>query len=247
MTALFWTCSEDFLETPPQGTLNSQSLADENGINLALISAYSRLDGWASDWDLVPSPWGMSGSNWIFGSIASDDAHKGSEPTDAPTITNIELFQWQPSIPHLESKFLAVYDGIRRANETIALINNNEDLPDAARDGLMGEAKFLRAHFHMEAWKLWKNVPFIDENVTNFKQPNDQDIFPLIVADFVEAEAKLPVTQNEVGRVTKGAANAMLGRLYMLNRDFGNAATALNNVTGYSLNPCFHDMFSCPL
>jgi len=244
MSVLFWTCSEDFLETTPQGTLNSQSLADENGINLALISAYSRLDGWASDWGLVDSPWGMSGANWIFGSVASDDAHKGSEPTDGPTLTQVELYQWQPNIPAFNDKFLGVYDGIRRANETIALINANTDLADDTRNLLMGEAKFLRAHYHMEAWKIWKNVPFIEEDQTDFKEANDQDIFPLIVADFVEAESKLPTTQAQVGRVTKGAANAMLGRLYMLNRDFSNAASALSKVTGYSLNPCFHDMFT---
>ncbi|MBC6995039.1 RagB/SusD family nutrient uptake outer membrane protein [Neolewinella lacunae] len=244
ISALFLTCSEEFLETAPQGTLNSQSLADENGINLALVSAYSRLDGWASDWGAVSNPWGMSGSNWIFGSVSTDDAYKGSEPTDFPTFTQIELYQWQPNQPDLNDKFLAVYDGIRRANETIALINENLDLADDVRDRLMGEAKFLRAHYHMEAWKFWKAVPFIEEDQTDFKEPNDQDIFPLIVADFVEAESKLPTSQADLGRATKGAANAMLGRLYMLNRDFTNAAAALNKVTGYSLNPCFHDMFS---
>ncbi len=244
MSVLFWTCSEDFLETTPQGSLNSQSLADENGINLALISAYSRLDGWASDWGLVDSPWGGSGSNWSFGSLPSDDAHKGSEPTDGPAFTQVEIYQWQPNLPSFNDKFLTIYDGIRRANETIALIDANTDLSDATRDRLMGEAKFLRAHYHMDAWKIWKNVPFIEQDQTDFKEANDQDIFPLIVADFVEAESKLPATQAEVGRVTKGAANAMLGRLYMLNRDFTNAQAALNKVTGYSLNPCFHDMFS---
>lgn len=243
ISALLWTCSEDFLETTPQGTLNSQSLADENGINLALVSAYSRLDGWASDWADVDSPWGGSGSNFLFGSMASDDAHKGSEPTDAPTFTQVEIYQWLPNIPGFNDKWLTIYDGIRRANETIALIEANLDLSDEVRNRLMGEAKFLRAHYHMDAWKIWKNVPFMEPD-SDFKQPNDQDIFPLIVADFVEAESKLPVTQSEVGRVTKGAANAMLGRLYMMNRDFANAETALNKVTGYSLNPCFQDMFS---
>ena len=244
LSVLLWTCSEDFLETNPQGTLNSQSLADENGINLALVSAYSRLDGWASDWGQVPSPWGMSGSNWIFGSVASDDAHKGSEPTDGPTITQVELYQWRPNIPSLESKFAAVYDGIRRANETIALINANTELSDDVRNRLMGEAKFLRGHYHMEAWKVWKNVPFIEEDQTDFKEPNDQDILPLIVADLEEAASKLPASQGDLGRATSGAANAMLGRLHMLNRNFGAAASALNQVSGYSLNSCFHDMFS---
>lgn len=244
ISVLFWTCSEDFLETPPQGSLNSQSLADENGINLALVSAYARVDGWAADWANLPVPWGTSGSNWIFGSVASDDTHKGSEPTDGPNIEAIELFQWRPNIPELSSKFGAVYDGIRRANETISLINANEDLNDDTRNRLMGEAKFLRAHFHSEAWKMWKNVPFVDEETTDFRKPNDQDIFPLIVADFQEAAAKLPASQSDLGRATSGAANALLGRLYMMNRDFASAKTALDQVTGYSLNPCFHDMFS---
>ena len=246
LSVLFWTCSDDFLETAPQGSLNEQSLADENGINLALVSAYARLDGWAEDWGAVPAPWGMSGSNWIFGSMASDDAHKGSEPTDAPTMTQIELFQWAPSIPSLESKFAAVYDGVRRANETIVLIGNNTDLNETTRNQLLGEARFLRGHYHMEGWKMWKNVPFIPEGTTEFRIANDQDIVPNIVDDFTFAAQNLAseADQAEEGRATSGAAWAMLGRLHMLNQDMAAAATALNNVTGYSLSDCFHDMFS---
>ena len=243
---LFWTCSDEFLETPPQGSLNEQSLADENGINLALISAYSRLDGWAQDWGNVPSPWGMSGSNWIFGSVTSDDAHKGSEPTDGPTLTDVELFNWAPNIPALESKFLAVYDGVRRANETITLISNNEDLNDNTRTQLLAEARFLRGHFHMEAWKVWKNVPFVPEGVTEFRIPNDADILPNIIEDLEFAASNLlsEADQGDEGRATSGAAYALLGRLHMLNRDFPAASAALGNVTGYDLSDCFHDIFT---
>lgn len=246
LAVLLWTCSEDFLETPPQGSLNEQSLADENGINLALIAAYSRLDGWAQDWGQVPSPWGMSGSNWIFGSVVSDDAQKGSEPTDGPTITNFELFQWSPSLPALESKFLAVYDGVRRANETIRLIQNNEDLSEDTRQQLLAEARFLRGHFHFEAWKVWENIPFIDETVIDTRIPNDQDITPLIIDDLTFAGENLAsqAEQAEDGRATSGAAYALLGRLHMMQRNFAAASAAFDRVTGYELTECFQAMFS---
>ena len=239
-----WTCNEDeFLNTQPQGSLSSSNLTGEEGINAALVSAYSRVDGWAADWG-VPGTWGTAGSNWIFGSVTSDDAHKGSEPADGIDIASIELFQWRPSVPEFEGKFTAVYDGVRRANETINLLNGNEDLPQTTKDRLRGEAVFLRGHYHMEAWKMWKNVPYFDETETDFRKANDQDIFPLIVRDLEEAASLLPASQSEIGRATSGAANALLGRLHMLNGDLSSAETALNKVTGYSLQDCYHDMFS---
>lgn len=242
LTVLLWTCNEDeFLTTPPQGSLNSESLAAEAGINAALISAYSRVDGWANDWG--GSAWGTAGSNWLFGSVTTDDAHKGSEPADGATMQQIESYQWRPSLPEFEAKFKVVYDGIRRANETLRLINGNTDLADDTRQRLTGEARFLRGHYSMDAWKIWKNVPYFLEDETEFRKPNDQDIFPLIVADLEFAAANLPAVQDDIGRATSGAANAMLGRLHMLNRDMGAAKTALDKVTGYSLLGCFRDMF----
>ncbi|MTB50950.1 RagB/SusD family nutrient uptake outer membrane protein [Lewinella sp. W8] len=242
LSVLIWTCSEDFLDTPPQGSLSASNLSAQEGIDAALISAYSRVDGWANDWG--QSAWGTSGSNWLFGSVPSDDTHKGSEPADGVTMGQIELFQWRPSLPEFQSKFLVVYDGIRRANETLSLINANENLSQADRDRLTGEARFLRGHYHMEAWKMWENVPYFSEEDTDFRKPNDQDIFPLIVADFEAAASLLPATQAEVGRATSTAANAMLGRLHMLNGDMASASAALNQVTGRSLADCFHDMFT---
>lgn len=242
MSLLLLTCSEDFLDTPPQGSLDASALTDQEGIERVLISAYSRVDGWAADWG--SSAWGTSGSNWLFGSVVTDDAHKGSEPADGVTMGELELFIWQPANPEIRSKFLAVYDGIRRANETLALLAANEDIGQADRDRIMGESRFLRGHYHMEAWKMWKNIPYFDETESNFRKPNDQDIFPLIVGDFEAAASLLPASQSDIGRATSGAANAMLGRLHMLNGDMASAKTALDKVTGYSLSDCYHDMFS---
>ncbi|PPK85232.1 putative outer membrane starch-binding protein [Neolewinella xylanilytica] len=240
LSVLIWTCSEDFLVTPPQGVLSASNLTAEQGIEAVLVSAYSRLDGYAGN----GNGWGAAASNYAFASVASDDSHKGSQPGDQDDQILLERFQWRANNPLFLDKFTAVYDGVRRANETLTLLAANESLGETDRNRIMGEALFLRAHYHMEAWKLWKRVPYFDEMEENLRKPNDQDIYPLIVQDFEEAASLLPANQAQIGRATSGAANALLGRLHMLNGDLGSAETAFNKVTGYSLNDCFHDMFS---
>jgi hypothetical protein len=79
------SCGDSFLETTPLGVGNEQSLSNKNGVNAVLIGAYSLLDGVGS------GPVNTSSvSNWIYGSIASDDAYKGSDVGDQAQITTIE-------------------------------------------------------------------------------------------------------------------------------------------------------------
>jgi hypothetical protein len=244
LSALLWTCNEDeFLTTAPQGVLSADNLSAREGIDAALISAYSRADGWANDGGRG-SNWGKAGSNWIFGSVTSDDAHKGSEPADGGSVQDLELFLWRPSDGDLEGKFIALYDGIRRANETLGLIAANTDISQGDKDRLVGEATFLRGHYHAEAWKMWQNVPYYTELDEDFRKPNDQDIFPMISADLETAASLLGTTAPQIGRATSGAANAMLGRHLMMRKDFAGAKVALDKVTGYTLQDCYHDIFS---
>ena len=86
---LLISCNEDFLDAPPQGALDSGTLGNEFGVESSLIAAYSLLDGFGNF-----GGWGAAGSNWIFGSVASDDAYKGSEPGDQQASTDVELYQW---------------------------------------------------------------------------------------------------------------------------------------------------------
>ncbi|OAV45321.1 RagB/SusD family nutrient uptake outer membrane protein [Lewinella sp. 4G2] len=244
LCALAWTCNEEeFLDTPPQGVLAETNLSARAGIDAALIAAYSRTDGWAQDWGT--GGWsGMAANNWVFGSIPSDDTHKGSEPSDNVALQQVELYQWAPSIDDFQAKFLVSYDGIVRANQTIRLLAANTDIGDDDRNRLLGEATFLRGHYHSELYKVFKNIPYFDELEIDFRKPNDQDILPNIIKDLEDAAALLPATQNDIGRATSGAANAILGRLHMIDRNFAAAKTALDKVQGYELQDCYHDLFS---
>lgn len=240
-------CSDEFLDAPAQGALDEGTLANKEGVQAALISAYSMLDGWNSDWGQFSPPWPSAGSNWIWGSVSSDDAYKGSEPGDQGEISQIELFQWAPGNTYFENKFKALYEGVARSNATLKLMAKSEGLSSTDVDLIQGEVKFLRAHYHFDAWKMWKNVPYYTEADEDFRKGNEADIVPLIRKDFEDAIAALPVNQAQVGRATKGAAQAYLGKLLLYTGDYAGAKAQFDAVVSsnkYSLQDCFHDMFT---
>ena len=104
--AVAWSCSDSFLDVKPKGVLSDASLANKAGVESQLVAAYSVLDGWFNQGGIA---WGTAGSNWIFGSVTSDDAYKGSELGDQGEIMQIELFQWDPQNVYFNNKFTTLY------------------------------------------------------------------------------------------------------------------------------------------
>src|SRR5688572_19829869 len=163
---------QDFLETAsaPQGTLDEGTLANRTGVEGALIAAYRALD-WNTG---VGGAWGSAASNWVWGSVPSDDAYKGSEASDQPPINDVEAYTWETgnSESYLNDKWRATYEGVVRTNATLRLLAQvmaNSPGEVSAADALVveGEAKFLRAHYHFEAYRMWGNVPYYREDDTD--------------------------------------------------------------------------------
>jgi hypothetical protein len=239
------SCGKDFLERTPLGSVSEVTLQTENGANALLIGAYSALDGWTGD--DVSTAWFGSATNWVYGSIAGGDAHKGSDAGDQPDITPIERFAALPTNPYFNGKWRNVYDGISRCNDALRAIKGAKDIADDKRKVLEGEARFIRGHLHFEAKKMWNNVPFVSETTTDFNIPNDKNIWPDIEADFKFAADNLPVAQQQVGRATKGAAQAYLGKTYLFQGKFTEAKAqfeAVINSGRYRLADCFGDNFN---
>jgi hypothetical protein len=139
------------------------------------------------------------------------------------------------------------YQMINRANLVISQAPNVTD-NTALRDVTLGEAEFLRAWAYFELVSQWGDVPVYTEPISTadgYKaQSPAADVYTLIISDLTDAVAKLPDTQAQQGRATKGAANALLGRVQMQNGDYAAAKTALMQVYGkYSLAPHFSDNF----
>ena len=244
-----FSCKKTFLERPPEGAFSEVSLANAKGINATVIAAYALLDGWSDNgWNnAAGNPWPVAGSNWIWGSVASDDAYPGSQPNDQPGVERVNRYEFVADDPYYRAKFQQCYAGAGKANVSIRLINTATDLSAAEKGQLLGEAKFLRAHYHFDAYKMWINVPFIDENVADYRVSNATDIFPKIEQDFKDAISGLAeVSSSSSGRATKGAAQAYLARAYMFVGKYAEAKPLLQAVISggkYSLVDNYHDNF----
>lgn len=238
-------CKKDFLDKQPYGNNTENILCDNiTGADQVLIGAYAALDGF-SGWD-KGSPWATAASNWLLGSVAGGDAHKGSEAYDEPPILNLEVHDVKPENGYVLDKWRQIYDAIGRCNNAIRCLKNLEP-QEPLRDVRLGEALLLRGHFHFEAKKIWRNIPYIDETVSDFRVPNDRDIWPDIENDLKAAVERLPWSQTEIGRVSKGAALALLGKAYLFQQKYPEAKAALDLVIQsgqYQLTPNYHENFN---
>ena len=236
------SCKEEFLQTTPLGVRSVETLTNKTGVSAVLIGAYSMLDGVGAG----PTNYAAV-SNWVYGSVASDDAYKGSDVGDNAQITTIERYINQADIVYFNDKWVALYDGISRSNDVIRLVANVTDMTEAEKAQAIGEARFLRGWYHFEAKKLWNMVPYVDDKVTDYLAlPNDKDIWPNIEADFQFAIDNISATKAQVGRASKWSAKAYLAKVHMYQQDIVAAKPLLTDVINngpYKLVANFHDNF----
>ena len=235
LAGVLYSC-KDFLNGTPQGTLDEATLTNRIGVEGSLVAAYRMLDctnGTQADW-------GCAASDWVWGSVASDDAYKGSEASDQPAINDIEAYAWSTGDAegYLNTKWRAVFEGIVRANATIRLLDRvlaekPGEIDAVNADGIRGEALFLRAHYHFEAWRMWGNIPYYHETDTDFRQSNvGVNVVANLEADLDNAIALLPAIPRggEKGRATSWAAKAYKGRVQVYAQDWAGALTTLRDV-----------------
>jgi hypothetical protein len=241
-------CSDEFLNTPPQGALDGSVLSTSKaGVDATVISAYKSLIGWTGNWN--EQAWGTAPSNWTF-NAASDEHYKGSEPGDFDEALLFQLYQWGPGNPTIRSKFAATYEGISRSNaaiRTATTFGSANAAEKAFADQLVAEATFLRGYFHFEAYKVWKNIPYYLEKDADFQKANDKPVLPLIIADFEKSVAGLPDKRSQAGRTDKMVATAYLGKAKLYAKDYSGALAAFNTVINsgrFKLADCFYDNFS---
>ena len=246
------SCSDSFLEVAPKGVLSVQTLSNKIGVEFLLTGAYSVLDGWNG----TGTSFHSAADNHVYGSIAADDAYKGTTSGDQPDMTFIETHNILADNGYFRGKWRVLYDGIARSNDALQMLSKATDIPAAEATIIIAEARFLRAHYHFDAKKMWNNVPYIDDvtydpqESNSTKQINTVDIWPKIEADFDFAYKNLPQTgaprNGQKGRATKWAAAAYLAKAYMFQKKFPQAKVLLDEIrtnSGKSLMPKYHDNY----
>jgi hypothetical protein len=228
-----------FLDQPAQGTLDQTTLTTKIGVEGSLIAAYRALDCEASS----AGSWGCAASNWVWGSVTSGDAYKGSNLGDQQPVNDIETFIWNvgEADSYINQKWAQSYEGVSRANAALRLLANvvtqkPGEISAADAKSIRGEAIFLRAHYHFEAYRMWGKIPYYYETDTDLRKPNNMapdSVLKLIIADLDTAAALLPLTprNGEKGRVTSWTAKAYKGRVQVYAAALTPAYWALALVT----------------
>lgn len=150
--------------------------------------------------------------------------------------------------PNVEDKVFSetwkkLYEGIHRANDAIVNIPEKSPVSAAKKARLVAESKFLRAFYYYMLNQLYKGVPYYDTPIqpseATKSQETEQFIWEKVIADLTDCinESNLPNNDYKSGRVTKGAAYALRGKVYMYTKEFGKAAADFSKVgeCGYSL------------
>lgn len=229
---------DSFVEVEPDGTNADNSFNSEKEYQDALVGAYDLLQ--ATFWNTLTSL------------VASDDYAAGGDSfnLDQPTLQFIDKMTVSPADENqLRDIWGLMYAGLNRANYVL----ENKDKTDfAGKEEVIAEAYFLRAYYTFELVKFFGNVPLKTEDRGGVLRIEDARIlsedeftmeriadiptaYGLIAEDLKEAIPNLPATQALPYKATKGAAQALLGKVYLYHgtydaSKFGEAATTLKQV-----------------
>jgi starch-binding outer membrane protein, SusD/RagB family len=220
-TASFWKTASDALQ----------------GIN-AIYSTYHRE--------------GLARNMYFMTMVRADEGYSTSPNTDI--VNCYDVFNITDYTDYLvTSVYQDDYIGINRCNQVLDNVPAI-DMDATTKAQYLGEAKFWRGFFYYNLATLYGNVAIMlhTSQPTDYPPTSSQDsVFAQAEQDFAAAAAVLPNSYDaaNVGRATAGAAYAMLGKAYMQQHQYAQAATALAwLVTGpgaglYSLTPNYRSNF----
>lgn len=236
MLSLLVSCSDDFIDVPPNDPNSEEFFNSEEDYLNALTAAYDMLQS--------------SYINVLMGEIASDNTLAGGESaTDVPGFQQIDDMIHTSENVQLRDLWGWMYAGVNRAN----FIMEFKDKTDfTGKNEVLGQTRFLRAYYYFELVKWFGDVPLVVDQRILFGDQFDVDrtpkaqVYAQIQEDLEFAAANLPASQAETGRVTKGAAQALLGKVLLYQDKFNEAASILETVINsgpYSLIADYSTMF----
>lgn len=219
------SCGDDFLVIDPAGSVSEGTLMTETGIDWVLTGAYSSFNNMSQ----AHSMGGASIANMVYGDVVGGDANKGSQSSDQSDWTALETYAFTSSNSYTGSKWNAVYESVKRANNVIDMAERMGDaLPN--KDVIIAQAKFIKGVWMFEGIKMFgAAIPYVtledykantDPEVSNHSEGSqvaDVYVWDLVAQDLKDAAAVLPATwpAGQYGRATSWMAKAVLAKLYL--------------------------------
>jgi len=218
---LIISCGDDFVDRDPVYTIDSEGYFNsEQDYNDALIGAY----------DLLQSTY----INVLLGEIASDNTLAGGEsPTDVIGFQQVDDMIHTPVNDNLKNLWDWMFAGVSRATY---IIEFKDKIDFEGKNQILAEAYFLRAYYNFELVKWFGPIPlkpesrFVVGDETSIPRFPVSEVYALIESDLQFAVNNLAETAPQVGRVSRGAAQALLGKAFLYQEKFDEAASILDQV-----------------
>ena len=216
-----YSCSDKFLDEVESYNIDSEGYFNsEDDYYMALIGAYDLLQA--------------SYVNVLLGEIASDNTLCGGESaTDVIGFQQIDDMTHTQVNNNLRDVWNWMFAGVNRANY---ILEFKDKIEFEGKEVILGEASFLRAYYNFELLKWFGGIPlkvdqrFAPGDELSIPRSTPAEVYALIESDLKYAVNNLEYVAPQTGRVTKGAAEALLGKAYLYQNKFAEAATVLDNV-----------------
>lgn len=239
------SCSKSFLDVAPTGRLTSESyLQTDAEVKTAIVGVYNAMQNNFSS--------GSWASVYFIKNLPGDDCLAGSSEGDQTGYQNIDDFKVQTDNDKIVLIWSNFYKTISSTNTII-----NKVTPDSDNKKIMlAEAKALRAYNYFELVTMFGGVPLMtvnptDESEYSLPRSTTAEVYAQIEKDFTEAIPDLPLkSEYSAGdryRMSKGAAQAFLGKVYLYEKKYTEAVTQLAAVISsneYHLEPNFANVWS---
>ena len=236
------SCKKSFLDVDPQGQQPAQQFwQSQDDATKAVNAIYANLRSWEN----VAFP------ALVIESVGSDEADKGSTPTDATFWLLYDTYTVTSTEGSLQSFWTGQYQNINLCNQVL------DNIPAITMDETLkaryiAEAKFVRAFAYFRLVRAYGDVPLrltVPKDATEYniaRAPKDQ-VYAQIEKDLTEAAAVLPANYgaSDLGRATKGAALGMHAKVALYQKKWAEVVTLTNQVMGlgYNLFPDFEKLF----
>jgi tetratricopeptide (TPR) repeat protein len=242
LLALIASSCEDFLEENPKDRIAvSNSYTTEQDAFSAVNAVYAHLN--SQSFDTFGGVY--HSSFWVTIGLASDEMLNNQAGQSG--LDQLSTFTYDAENTTIYDVWKQHYKAITLANiaiERIPPIEMNESL----KARLLNEARFLRALLYFDLVRMFGKIPLLLNEIESItpEVAEVEDIYAQIISDLTEAE-NLPVDQIEGrGRATKGAAKALLAKVYLTRKDYQNCAAKTQEVIdlgAYELWDNFADIY----
>lgn len=246
-------CTEKDLEIKPAGDVQNYYYKTEDQIVAAIVAAYDPLQ-WVG-YGEGQGFWGNSPFTW--GNVTSDDVVAGgNDPTDQIGYQNAaaHIVNADDVGNNLFANYRCYFKGIYRANLVIHYGSDPEFANSTVVKQAVAEAKFLKALYYFYLTRMFGDLPII-QDIPEIGQEYDRapqaDVLNYCVDLLKEAisggiQKRTSQKDPENGRATLGSAQALLGKIYVYQKNYTDAIKVLKEIESsgnYDLEDDFDKVF----